>query len=107
MAVERLPQQTTTPTISRSEYDRGRIRVSEFDAGEIYQALSLRVDQLIEIRGELVDTFGREPASLAEFYNRKISALRRALGEIERTAREKGWDEALAVIEAYIDAPTV
>lgn len=100
MAVERLPTQTT---ISRSDgYDRGRIRLTEFDAGELYQALSLRVDQLLDMRGELVDA-GRP--EVAPMFNAKISALRRALGEIERTAREKGWADALAVIETYIDAP--
>ena len=95
-----MQQPTTRATSSPSEtFDRGRIRVSAYDAGELYQALALRREALLDARLELADA-GFETN---EFFNRKIAALRRAMGEIERTAREKGWPTVLAVITQYAE----
>lgn len=104
--MEQSTTSTTESSLSDQQYDRGRIRLSETDAAELYQALALRVDALLDTRAELIDHgFGRPGVGLVEHYNRKITSLRRAMGEVERTALEKGWGGARAVIEAYRDDP--
>lgn len=89
---ERQQAQAPTPV-----FDRGRIRIGESDAVELFSTLALRVEALLDTRGELIDA-GFE---IAEYYNRKVAVHRRAMGEIERTAREKGWRGAMALIAQY------
>lgn len=91
----------TRATIFRSEqqvFDRGRIRLSESDAAVLFETLSLRVEALLDTRGELIDA---GDLGADEYYNRKIRALRRAMGELERTAQEKHWESALEAIAYY------
>jgi hypothetical protein len=91
----------TRATIFRSEqakvFDRGRVRVDEFDAAVLYETLALRVDQALDTRGELIHA----GFDVEAYFNRKIRSLRRVMGELERTIIEKGWDLAGEVVDQY------
>ena len=88
----------TTTYPSSEGFTRGRIRLNEHEAILLLDTLHREIDRMLDARDEMQEAGVNEGRAL---YDVKMGQARRVLAEIERTVREKGWTEAISVIESY------
>lgn len=89
---------TTSPSSDNNVFTRGRVRLNEAEAILLVDTLHREIDRLLDARGDMIDAGVEEGKAV---YNTMIASARRILDEIERTAQEKGWADAIAVIAEY------